>query len=448
MLARVVSDRQYKRPPHIALIERKLLELSGRGIKYLLVECPPRHGKSELISKYYPAWYLGMHPKHRIILSSYEAGFARSWGRRARDILAAYGHLFGIAVREDVYAQDEWELTAGGGMVTAGVGGAITGKGADLIIVDDPHKNAEDALSEVMREKVWDWFQSTLFTRLEPGGVCIIIQTRWHEDDLIGKALAHSGLPWERITLPAVALAGDALGRAPGDPLWPERYDAKALATIKATVGSHWWGALYQQSPTPIGSTIFRAAWSGHWLEANGFYQLWRPGATAPLLVSVASCQRFGIMDLAVSTKETADYTVLSSYALTPQRDLILLGVDRRRLEAPDQIAMMLKARAAYGLAFIGVEATAYQLSLIQHARRQGIPIKAIRADRDKLARALTASALQEGGKVFLPKWAQWLADFEAELYSFPTGKHDDQVDTLSYAAIYAGNRADEGTFE
>jgi predicted phage terminase large subunit-like protein len=447
-LAKVASNNAYLRPPHIRAIETKLLALSGRAIKYLLVEVPPRHGKSELISKYFPAWYLGMFPTHRVILTSYEAGFARSWGRRSRDLLAAYGHLFGVSVREDVFAQDEWELDAGGGMITAGVGGAVTGRGGNLIITDDPHKNAEDALSATMRAKVWDWWQSTLFTRLEPDGVCIIIQTRWHQDDLIGKALSESGLPWDRLKLPAIAGTDDPLGRLPGQSLWPERYNEQSLATIKDTIGSFWWSALYQQEPVPMGDTLYRRTWAGQWELKHGILMLTRYGETIPTLVPLAGCVKFGVMDVAASTKQTADYTVLSSWLMTPQRDLILLDVDRRRLEGPDQVAMMQEARAKWGLAFIGVEATAYQLTLLQHALRQGIPVKPIRADRDKIARALTGSAYMEAGKLYFPKWAAWLPDFEAELYAFPSGKHDDQADTVAYAAIYAGNRHDQGSFD
>jgi predicted phage terminase large subunit-like protein len=133
---------------------------------------------------------------------------------------------------------------------------------------------------------------------------------------------------------------------------------------------------------------------------------------------------------------------------MTPRHDLILLEVDRRRLESPDQLDMMQHAKNKWGLAFIGVEATAYQLSLVQHAERAGLPVKPLRADKDKIARALTGSAYMESGKLYFPKWASWLPDFEAELYSFPGAKHDDQADTVAYAAIYAGNRHDQGTFE
>ena len=227
--------------------------------------------------------------------------------------------------------------------------------------------------------------------------------------------------------------------------LWQAGH-VKALLERKAVAGSFWWSALYQQRPVPLGNTLFRKAWSGRYQHAHGIYALKRPGEAGARLFTDRQCVRFGTMDLAVSQKESADFTVLSSWAMTPERDLILLDVDRRKLEAPDQPGMMRKALSKWGLKFIGVESTAYQLSLVQYARREGIPVKALRADKDKVARALTASAYQEGGKLFLPEWASWLDDFEEELYKFPSVKHDDQTDTVSYAAIYAGNRAAQGS--
>lgn len=435
-------------PPHIRLINSKLLALAGRAIRFLIVTVPPRHGKSELISKYFPAWYVGMFPDHRVMLVSYEHEFAAGWGRRSRDLLGLYGNRFGVSVREDVAARNQWETTAGGGMVTAGIGGGVTGRGADVIIVDDPHKNAEDALSQTMREKVWDYWQSTLYTRLEPNGVVVFVQTRWHEADLTGRALTEGSLPWDVVNLPALALDDDAVGRAPGEALWPERYDAAALHQMRANMHAYWWSALYQQSPVPLGDTMFRPNWMGHFSEMHGIYMLWQPGATSPLLYSKSRCQHFGMMDLAASTKTTADYTVLTSFALTPDSHLLTLHVDRRRLEGPDQVPMMREAIKRHSLSFVGVENVAYQLTLIQAGRRAGLPIRAIKADGDKVSRALTASALQEGGKLFVPKaGAHWLADFERELYAFPTAPHDDQVDTVAFGAIYSTQRALEGTF-
>ena len=192
---------------------------------------PPRHGKSELCSVYLPAWYLGTHPERRVILAGHEADFAASWGRRVRDVLEEHGRqLFGARVRADSAAANRWDLVGhAGGMVTAGVGGTITGRGADLLVIDDPHKSAEETGSVTYRERVWDWYRAVARTRLEPGAGVVVVQTRWHEDDLAGRLLADAeseGDRWQVLSLPAVAEDDDPLGRSVGDPLWPERFPA------------------------------------------------------------------------------------------------------------------------------------------------------------------------------------------------------------------------------
>lgn len=446
-LAYFDTGGSYQRPPHIRALELEAMALAGRESEFLIVNMPPRHGKSEYISKYFPAWYLSQFPTHRVALASYGDEFAASWGRKVRDLCIAHGSELGIQVRGDVSAQNEWELTTGGGMFTTGVGGTLTGRGANLIIIDDPIKNAEEAQSPTMREKVWDWWQSVVFTRRQPDCVVIIMLTRWHQDDLVGRLRAQGeALGWRELVLPAIAEGNDPLGRQPGEALWPKQYPLSELQRIKGAMHAHWWSALYQQRPQPIGDTIFRESWKGTYQERNGIYYLRRAKENTPRMFSETQCIRFGMMDLAASTKTSADYTVLTSWAMTPERDLILLGVDRRQLEGPEQIGMMQRAMTQHKLRFIGVEAVAYQLTLLQYAKRANIPVKAVRADKDKLSRALSGAVAMENGRIFLPEWAPWLSDFEAELYGFPTAPHDDQVDTLAYAAIYAGHRALQGT--
>lgn len=177
--------------PHLALINDNLVKIAEEGNGRLLVTLPPRHGKSEFISKWFPAWYLGCFPDHRVIMASYEADFAMSWGRKVRDILEEKGEpYFGIRVRKISSAADRWDIEGrAGGMQSVGVGGPLTGKGANILIIDDPVKNAAEANSQVYRDKTWDWYTSTAYTRLEPGGSIILVQTRWHEDDLAGRIL-------------------------------------------------------------------------------------------------------------------------------------------------------------------------------------------------------------------------------------------------------------------
>jgi predicted phage terminase large subunit-like protein len=448
-LAKVATNNQYKVPPHIRLIEHRFLELVGRKFHWLLLNVPPRHGKSEYVSRFAAAWYILMHPHHKVIFISYGDTFAAEWGEAVRDLVELYGPTFGVTVKPDHRARDNWQTTAGGGMVSVGIGGTITGRGADLLIIDDPHKNSEEALSETMRRKVWDFWQSTVSNRLEPNGICIVIQTRWHQDDLTGRLLAdtESSEEWVHIDLPAIALEDDPLGRKPGDALWPSRFNKERLAEIRRRSGSFWWSALYQQRPVPLGETMFRPQWEGKYTIKDGLVYYRRAGEEVTHYVPEHRLIRYGMMDIAASTKERADYTVITSWGLAPTGELFLLGMHRKRLEGPDQTKMMKEAIAQYGLRFIGVESVAYQLSLWQYARRERIAVKKITAKGDKVARALTASALMEAGQLFFPEWAPWKEALETELYNFPGGAHDDIVDTVSYAAIYATAQAEQGTF-
>ncbi|MCH7584918.1 MAG: phage terminase large subunit [Acidobacteria bacterium] len=444
-LARFATGGRWVLARHLEELNRRITELvSDRGER-LLVAMPPRHGKSELVSAYLPAWYSGSHPDRRVILASHEADFAASWGRRVRDILEEHGQaLFGVTVRADSAAAHRWDIAGHrGGMITAGVGGTITGRGADLLIIDDPHKSAEEVQSLTHRERVWDWYRAVARTRLEPGANIVLIQTRWHEDDLAGRLLAEAdtaGEKWEVLSLPALAEADDPLGRALGEPLWPERFDLDELAAVRRSMGSYWWAALYQQRPQPLGGGIFKRDWFRYYRTAGGAYRLLQPDGSATH-VSAADCVRFCTVDLAVSTKTSADFTVVATWAETPNKDLLLLDRVRQRLEGPDQVPLLRRVYEQWSPSFIGIERVGYQLTLIQEANREGLPVRELTADRDKISRALVAAARMDAGTVYFPAGASWLGEFEDELLAFPSGRYDDQVDVLAYAAIQLVNR-------
>src|SRR5262245_22121675 len=251
-----VSQGHWKMTPHLAAMDRAIVDtILGRTEPILVIEAPPRHGKSELVSRYLPAWYLGLYPSRRVLLAGYGAAFARSWGRKARGLLQEHGRAaFGVEVSREERAASEWGLCSHeGGMLTAGVGGPLTGRGANLLIVDDPIKNAEQAVSQTIRDNHWDWWQSTASTRIEPGGCAIVIATRWHHDDLSGRLLraaeAGEGMPVRRLRLPAIAEEDDPLGRAPGEALWPERWPIERLERTREEKEAVWWEAMYQQRP-------------------------------------------------------------------------------------------------------------------------------------------------------------------------------------------------------
>jgi hypothetical protein len=270
-LAVVASRGQWKKARHLDLLNRELLEFSAAVIAgespRLMISMPPRHGKSELTSRHFPPWFLGHNPDRRIILCSYNDGFAAEWGLKALQLFEEHGPTdFGVSTNPRSRAAERWDIEGhAGGMRTAGVGSGITGRGGDVLIIDDSIKDYEQANSEVLRQKAKDWWGSTFYTRLAPGGGILLMQTRWHEDDLPGHVLQlakESGRDrWKVLNLPALAEPGDILGRRPGEALWPERFPVEALARIRSNMSGYWWSALYQGSPQPAEGGTFKRSW-------------------------------------------------------------------------------------------------------------------------------------------------------------------------------------------
>ena len=222
--ARYASGGDWKLTKHLVYLNTQLLRLATREIKRLIVSIPPRHGKSELISKYLSAWIAGA-LRQKVIFTAYSSDFAQEWGVYARDIIAEHGEtVFNTKIRSSMSHASHWETTHGGVMYTVGAGGAITGRGCDWLIIDDPIKNDEEANSPTIRRNTVDWFRTTARTRLEPNAVIIIIMARWHSEDLVGTLLEQNPEPWTVLNFPAIAEEADVLGRNPGDPLWPERW--------------------------------------------------------------------------------------------------------------------------------------------------------------------------------------------------------------------------------
>jgi predicted phage terminase large subunit-like protein len=343
-----------------------------------------------------------------------------------------------VRLSDDSTAANRWHTPEGGGMTTAGAGGALTGRGADLLIIDDPHKNAEEAYSAVHRERTWEWWTTTALTRLEPGAAVIVVGTRWHEDDLIGRILAHEGEAWKVLRFPALAEEADPLGRAPGEALWPERYDVAALDRTRRGVGERAWEGLYQQRPFGDGTSFFKRAWFEARYEtiAPGQYRL--PDG---LTIARDSLGRYATVDLAVSTKTSADWTVVAVFGRLPDGRRLLLDVERARREGPDQVPALERIVAKWGVGTVWIERTAFQLAIVQAASRAGIPVRELTPDKDKVARALPLTVELEAGRLLLPRSAPWLEGLLAELFSFPAGTHDDQVDALAYgvAVKYVG---------
>lgn len=263
-LAAVLTDGREMQAAHLDLIDDAFRRIAAGETVRLLLTMPPRHGKSRRAARWAPLWYLVRRPDHRVMIASYSSDLADDHGRWIRDAITEWGEQLGITLHPGSKAAHRFDIAGKeGGLFAAGVGGGLTGKGANLAIVDDPIKDDAEAQSPTQRRKLWEWWQAVLLTRVEPGGSVIVIQTRWHEDDLAGRILAgETASDWTIIDLPAIADSpDDALGRKVGQPLWPARYGHKALAGIRRAVGERVWWSLFMQKPRPVEGGVWKRAW-------------------------------------------------------------------------------------------------------------------------------------------------------------------------------------------
>lgn len=411
----------------------------------LIVDTAVRHGKTELCSRWTPAWAVCKH-RTRVGLASYEADFAAMHGRRAREIVNDHGHLFGVKIDDSSRAAFRWDVIGSdAGMWTAGAGGPIIGKGFGLGVVDDPIKNAEEAESAVIRDKLWDWWQRVFLTRREPRAKMLLIMSRWHDDDPIGRLLrwiGESGMRIRHLRLPAIAEEDDPLGRAPGQALCPERFDEVALAGIRSDVGPHAWASMYQQRPILAGGGMFKRSmlryWTARTVDEATWYQL---GDT---LVDGEQVWRFSTMDPAYVRGKRTDFTAIATWGVAPTDppSLLLLDLRRIRVEAVDHAPLIEAVWGQMQPAWVGIEKQAATLSMFDEVQRRGVVVRWLKPDKNKVARAETAAAVMEAGRVWLPENAPWLSEYIDELMTFPVGKHDDQVDVTAYACIELARRS------
>jgi len=432
-LAEALTKGKFSRPAHLRQVNLALFQVAQGNLKRLAIFMPPRHGKSETASHYGPTWFLGALPHWRVILSSYEASFAASWGRKVRDSLheAHELGLFSTDVRGNVSSVSEWETTDGGGMITAGVGGAITGRGANLLIIDDPVKNAEEAASPTYREKAWEWYTSTAYTRLEPGGAVVLMMTRWHQDDLGGRILARAEAgelegdtePWHVIQFPALAEENDALGRQVGEALWPERYPVPVLEDRRRTLGSYQFGALFQQRPMAREGGLFRREWF-----------LDKVVDAPPAGADVHRVRRWD----AAATEAGGDYTAGVRMSLTPNGLYCVENVQRGQF-SPGAVDSLIAATAEGDGREVHIReeqepGSAGKTVVTNRASRlRGYDYRGRRSTGSKEIRASAFAAQAEAGNVRLVR-GPWNAEYLEELCAFPTGAHDDQVDASSGA--------------
>lgn len=433
-------DPRWRMSKALALVNEALADLMlNPHLDALEITIPPQEGKSTLASRRFPECELEANPALRVAIVSYEQEMAVRWGREIKLDVALAGDKLDIPIRRDSTAAGRWQTPQGGGMYCVGVGGPLTGQPVDLLIIDDPVKDREQAESDKYRQAAWDWWESVALTRLAPGAKVLLIQTRWHQDDLAGRIQARpSPLRWRRISIPAIATADDVLGRWPGEELQSARGRAPGHFTnLQANMGAYAFSSVYQQQPTAAEGNFFRRAAFRYWRMGTRLADGTEAISLEGRVEALRDCWRFMTMDPAGSSKEAknADWTVVSMWCVTASGDLVLLDRARERKLEHDHFALAAPLAERWGLCTVYVEKSYYAKTFITDAEQAGWPVAPVVADTDKLTRAIPASGRVHAGKVWFPADAAWLQDWEDEIATFPAGAHDDQVDTLSYAA-------------
>ena len=401
-----------------------------------MIFAPPRHTKSELASRRFPSWYIGNNPSKQIITACYNSDLASDFGREVRNIVDgdSYSRLFNTKLAADSKAANRWHTKAErdgveveGAYVAAGVGTAITGRGAHIALIDDPFKDREEANSETMRARVYNWYTSTLYTRLMPGGAIVLIMTRWHEDDLAGRLLEdmkNGKDQWKVINLEAIENEGTNKEKA----LWPEWYNLKALHRIKKAIGPKDWSALYQQKPQPDEGTYFKR----EWFDQNRF----RLGDEPPT-------RNYQSSDFAVSEDEgqDPDYTELGIWGLDKDSELWALDWWYNQDTADIWIDKLLdQYKRKQAMAFFGetgVIKKAIEPFLKKQSRKKNIFPRAewISRTKDKAAMARAFQGMASMGLVHIPH-TDWGDRLIEQLVAFPSGKHDDAVDNCALIGL------------
>lgn len=447
--SRLISYAAYQWPgyrdaPHHRLIARHLEAVERGDITRLMITMPPRHGKSMLASEFFPSWYLGRNPDHYVVTATYAQELADDFGRKVKNQIedAAFQAIFpGVGLADDSKSAKRFHIegqvggiehatTQRGAFYAVGVGGPLTGRGAHLLLIDDPVKNREDAESEIIRRKTKDWYTSTAYTRLMPGGRVVLIQTRWHEDDLSGWLQAeHEHEGWVVLDLPAISAEGKAL--------WPEQYDIEALERIRRALPPRDWSALYQQRPTPDEGDYFKSEW-------------FRSGAIPP----INQMRIYGGSDYAV-TADGGDYTVHVVIGIDPDGRMWLLDLWRKQAASDEWVEawcdLVIKWKPMGWAEETGQIKAGVGPFLEKRARerkaytyREQFPT---RGDKAVRAQSIRGRMAMEG--LWIRPDAPFKADLISECLRFPAGVHDDQVDALGLVGqlldrMLAGDRPKE----
>lgn len=434
--AEKVSGGAWKPYRWLVYIEKIIREELAKGGARIILNVPPRHGKSELVSKYLPAWILDQDPTKRVILTSYEADFAAEWGKKVRDLVNNRHDILPL-VRPDVSARKHWETMNGGSMISVGVGGAITGRGGDVLVVDDPTKNWEQAYSKTHQLMLQNWFESTLMTRLEPGGSVVVVMTRWSVEDLTAYLKSKTGDRWMIITLPAIAEEDDPLGRSVGEALCPERFPIETLEEIRDfDIGSFKFNAMYQQHPTPLEGGFIRRDW---W----GFYDTF-PTAFDDSILS---------WDMTFKKTEKGSFVAGGGIGRIGNQFIVFPRLIHKRMDFVQSVVSVSELKAQYPLTngtLIEDKANGPAImSQLEDVIDDLIPW----SPQGKIAQASAVSPIIEAGNFLLPNpdvfkpASEWVDIWIDEWADFPAGKNDDLVDMGSQGVLKLRERSKHVAF-
>jgi predicted phage terminase large subunit-like protein len=431
-------DHRTRQTPALELIDQHLVTLLDTPDGRLLLSMPPQEGKSHRVSRWFALWVLTQNPDTRIAIVSYEHGVARRWGRAIRDEITMHPEL-GLRVRDDLAAQHEWQLAGHeGGVYTAGIGAALTGRPVDLLIIDDPIKDREQADSETYRQRAWDWWTDVGSTRLAPGAPVVQVATRWHEDDLAGRLkAAEDGHIWASLNIPAQADhdpdAGetDPLGREPGQYMISARGRTdRQWDAIKVRSGSRTWNALFQGRPSPAEGGMFKRGW---WREYDSAQWVKRPDGS---MWALSFDEVIASWDMAFKDTQSSDYVVGQVWGRRGI-DAYLLDQIRDRMDFVTTCQQFRAFSARWPQAVLKIVEDKANGTAVMNALRRIVPgLVPEEPHESKEARAAAVSPFVEARNVWLPspELAPWVGAFIEEHAAFPNGAHDDQVDGTSQA--------------
>lgn len=412
-------------------IDKRKKMLAGEipmEVQYISFSIPPRHSKSMSITETAPSFFLGNFPNDRVIIAGYGQDLATDFSKKNKDKVVQFGEeLFGIKLKDGSTASTDWDIAkingraVRGGCIARGILSGVTGKGADLLIIDDPIKTREEADSEVSRNKIWGEWVDSFSTRLHPGAIVIVIMTRWHEDDLIGRLSDKEygrPLPWKHINLPLEAEEGDLMGRKQGEPLWPERFDKEFIETRKRYPAS--FNALFQGRPTSAEGNLVKREW-------------WKRYSTLPKMPRIIMS-----IDAAFKGEENSDFVAIQTWGKSGI-NAYLLDRLKRRMDFPTTLRAIEtmrreNARRGYDVSGIFIEDKANGSAIISMLRQKIPGIIAVNPQGGKIARVNAISDYIQAGNVWLPKDEAWVEEYIEEWAAFPKGKTDDEVDCTSQA--------------